>query len=80
MAKTYTTTLKKHLEDRAINQVKLAEKLGINATMFNRIVNGKYLPNLRTAQKIAYVLNEEYNMNLTVNDLWTYKHGKDDSE
>lgn len=58
------TRLKKLLDSRGTKQSWLAEKSGINANTLSMVVNGKALPNLRTAQKIARALGT------TVDELW----------
>lgn len=61
------TKLKVVLVEMNVKQSSLAEKIGINPTTLNMIVNGKSVPNLLTAQKIAYALET------TVDYLWPYK-------
>lgn len=56
--------LKKEILKRGLKQSWLADKAGINRTALSSIVNGKSLPNLRTAQRIAKALE------MTVDDLW----------
>ncbi|WP_368780753.1 helix-turn-helix transcriptional regulator [Alicyclobacillus fastidiosus] len=52
------------LDKNGIKQNWLAEQAGVNVNTLNKIVNGKALPNLRTAQKIARALNT------SIDDLW----------
>jgi len=65
----YTTSLKRVMQEQGRKQKWLAEQLDINRDVLNRIVNGATLPNLRTAQKIAQILNVE------INTLWPYGDG-----
>jgi len=58
------TRLKKILEESGIKQSWLAEKANVTTSALSVVVNGKSLPNLRTAQKIARALNT------TVDYLW----------
>ena len=58
------TRLKQLLDSNGSKQTWLAEKAGINVNTLSKIVNGKAIPNLRTAQRIARALGK------TVDDLW----------
>jgi putative transcriptional regulator len=60
----HQTRLKTVLEESGIKQSWLAEKANVTTSALSVIVNGKSLPNLRTAQKIARALNT------TVDYLW----------
>lgn len=63
----HKTTLKKLLEDRGIKQKWLAEKASVTPAALNLIVHGKTLPTLRTAQRIARILQTD------VDTLWPYE-------
>jgi DNA-binding XRE family transcriptional regulator len=58
------TTLKQLIDENGIKQTWLAKKVGITPPALNLIANGKTLPTLRTAQKIAHILHT------TVDELW----------
>lgn len=58
------TELKVILVKRNITQTELAEKIGLSYGAMNAIVNGKSVPNLTVALKIAGELN------LLVEDIW----------
>lgn len=48
--------LKKILENRGIKNKYIAEKVGISGSHFSNIVNGKTVPNLELALKIAKIM------------------------
>jgi putative transcriptional regulator len=58
------TTLKQMIDENGVKQKWLAQKVGVTPPALNLIAHGKTLPTLRTAQKIARV------MNTTVDVLW----------
>lgn len=56
--------LKEIIEGRGLKQTYIADKIGVDKTHLNRIVNGNILPKLDLAYRIAEVLE------LTVYDIW----------
>jgi putative transcriptional regulator len=60
----HRTRLKQLLDDNGIKQSWLAAKANVSTSTLNTIVNGKNLPTLRIAQKIARALDT------TVDYLW----------
>lgn len=67
-----TTRLKVMLAQMGVKQTWLAERAGVSPTTLSMIVNGKTLPTLRTAQKIARALGT------TVDALWPPENGEAD--
>ncbi|WP_436664244.1 helix-turn-helix transcriptional regulator [Alicyclobacillus acidoterrestris] len=65
----HKTTLKEALRERGLKQDWVASQVGLNKDTMSRLVNGKHIPNLRTAQKIARVLGT------TVDELWPLEDG-----
>ena len=53
----FTRRLAKLMEDRRMSQRTLAEKLGIDESQVNKYVNGKNIPSLYVADRIAKILN-----------------------
>ncbi|MCL6443917.1 MAG: helix-turn-helix transcriptional regulator [Alicyclobacillus sp.] len=64
--------MKAMLDDRGIKQKWLADKIHVSPPALNLIIHGKTLPTLRTAQKIARVLNT------SVDELWPYDPADDE--
>ncbi|MDQ0191547.1 helix-turn-helix domain-containing protein [Alicyclobacillus cycloheptanicus] len=60
----YRTVLKQLIDENGLKQTWVAKKVGISAPALNLLAHGKTLPTLRTAQKIARLLNT------TVETLW----------
>lgn len=56
--------LKLIIVERGIKQNKFAERVGVSTTAMNAIVNGKSLPSLPTALRIARAVGS------TVEELW----------
>lgn len=60
----HRTVLKQMIDDNGLKQSWVARRVGITAPALNLIAHGKTLPTLRTAQRIAHLLNT------TVDVLW----------
>lgn len=58
------TVLKQVIDQNGLKQTWIAKQVGVTAPALNLIAHGKTLPTLRTAQKIARLLNT------SVEQLW----------
>ena len=67
---THTTNLKNILQSRGLKQSWLAEQIGVSSEIMSRLCNGKTLPSLRLAQKIALFLD------VRIDEIWPYEEGE----
>ncbi|MCR9040975.1 helix-turn-helix transcriptional regulator [Bacillus sp. L381] len=65
------TNLRKILEEDGRSQKFLASKVGISETSFSALKNGKSLPTLPVAYKLAKLLNR------SIEDIWFFDNDYD---
>ena len=53
--------LKEWIEKNAVNQSKMAEKMGSSRIYFNQVVNGHYIPGAKLANSIVEFTKGEVN-------------------